>query len=67
MGYVICDNENSPSSAWSSSNASELRAKEFSLEQAMLVKRKSADPLSANEQESFFMPKLEAIGLTYRL
>lgn len=32
--------------------ASELRAKEFSLKQAKLVKRKSVDPLNANEQDT---------------
>ena len=35
-----------------SNRASELRAKEFSLEQAKLVKRKSVDPLIANEQDT---------------
>lgn len=34
------------------SSANEQRAKEFSLEQARLVKRKSVDPFNASEQDS---------------
>ena len=33
------------------SSASELRAKELSMEQVKLVKRKSVDPLNASEQD----------------
>ena len=41
------------------SSASELRAEELSLEQAKLVKRKSVDPLNANEQDSPLRPRLK--------
>ena len=39
-----------------SSNGSEPRLKEFSLEQAKLVKRKSVDTFNANEQDTFAQP-----------
>ena len=38
--------------------ANELRAEDFSLEQTKFVKRKSADPLYASEQDSLVVPAI---------
>ncbi|MDE6138389.1 MAG: hypothetical protein K2F57_02840, partial [Candidatus Gastranaerophilales bacterium] len=46
--YLYDEGEN----PFEGSNANELRAKVLSLEQAMLVKRKTEDPLNASEQDN---------------
>lgn len=40
------------------SSGSELRAEELSLEEASLLKRKSADPLKASDQDNRIRSKL---------